>query len=311
MGRISMRNVPAVLIIFAVLTAMLVSGQDKAVQDLNALVGRQVIVQRMPLCEPGTYNHVLSYAGKQATVVSLKPFVMPRMPKINTTRLTPEVRAMMEDSQHMATILLKFEDGTQLDTCSAVLPSMLSNYLELVPGQKVELAVASATALTPPTGANALVAAPVVRPTSPQECPVTVTKATSSDGGFSHAFADALTKSQFERAYEKALNGGHEPHYLDVRMRNASQKQVRGIEAFVVYANIMGDQGETSTILSQNDKSIKPGGEYKGYSVDTYERWQNGKGDVTVYVNRIRFEDNTFWYDNGSHSCALTTQIKQ
>jgi hypothetical protein len=305
-----MKYVSAVLIAIAGLTAAGV-GQDTAVQDLNVLVGKQVIVQRVALCQPGTFNTVLTYAGKQGTVVSLKPFKMPTMPKMSMSRLTPEVRAMMENSQKMATILVKFDDGTQLDSCGPVIPSMLSNYFELAPGQKLEPVATSAAAPAPPAGATALVATPVVRSVSPQECPVAVTKATSTDGGFRHGLADALTKSEFQRAYEKATNGGHEPHYLDVRMRNVSQKPIRGIEAFVVYSNIMGDQGATNTILSQNDKTIKPGDEYKGYSVDTYERSENGKGDVTVYVNRIRFEDNTFWYDNGSRSCALTTQIKQ
>ena len=45
--------------------------------------------------------------------------------------------------------------------------------------------------------------------------------------------------------------------------------------------------------------------------MDTSESWRNGKGEVNVYVNRVRFEDDSFWQDNGSHSCALTSKIKQ
>jgi hypothetical protein len=311
-----MRYVSAILIFVSGLSTA-VFGQDATIKDLNALVGKQVIVQRMPLCQPGTYQQVLTYAGKQATVVSLKPFKLPFMAKVNMSRLTPEVRATIEDAQHMSTMLVKFEDGTQLDSCSPVLPSMFSNYFELVPGQTIEssnISVVPAAVPTAPVVATAVpvaTAKPVVPINSQQECPVVVTKATSTDGGFRHLLIDTLTKSEFERAVEKATQGGRDPHYLDVRMRNNSEKGIRGIEAFVVYLNIMGDQSATSSILSQNDKPIKPSGEYKGYSVDTYESSSNGKGDVSVYVNRVRFEDNSFWYDNGSHSCALLTQIKQ
>src|SRR5471030_1572275 len=90
----------------------------------------------------------------------------------------------------------------------------------------------------------------------------------------------------FERAMEKANNGGNDPHYLDVRMRNGSQKSIRAIEASVVYADLMGDQGMGTTLLFQNDNPIKAGREFRGYSVDTSARLANGKGDVTVYVSR-------------------------
>ena len=45
----------------------------QTIQNLDVLVGKQVIAQRIPLCSPGTFTTVLTYAGKQATVVSLKP----------------------------------------------------------------------------------------------------------------------------------------------------------------------------------------------------------------------------------------------
>jgi hypothetical protein len=65
-----------------------------------------------------------------------------------------------------------------------------------------------------------------------------------------------------------------------------------------------------SAELTQNNKAIKPDEEYKSYAVDTGARSSNGIGDVTVYVSRVRYEDNTFWQDNGSHSCSLITKIK-
>jgi hypothetical protein len=293
------------------------------IQDLNVLIGKQVIVQRTILCPPGTFKWTLDYASKRATVVSLKP--QPQIPfrPAVLNKLPPETRALLEDQRRAATILVQFEDGTQLDSCMAVSPAKLSDHFELVPGQTLDIGLApdptpilasdtlpaaltssvTAAALTP-----SITAAPVL---SKQECPVTVVRATSTNGGFGHAMVDGLTKSPFERAMEKANNGGKDPHYLDVRMHNATQKSIRAVEATVAYANLMGDQGVTNTLLFQNDNPIKAGKEFRGYSVDTSEQSANGKGDVTVYIDRVRFEDNTFWRDNGSRSCALTSKIKQ
>lgn len=48
-------------------------------------------------------------------------------------KLTPQVRVMMEDARKAATITVQFEDGTQLDTCAAVPPSLLPQFLEVAP----------------------------------------------------------------------------------------------------------------------------------------------------------------------------------
>lgn len=52
--------------------------------------------------------------------------------------MPPQARAMMEDAQKAATILLQFEDGTQLDTCAPIGPSKVFDYLELAPGETVQ-----------------------------------------------------------------------------------------------------------------------------------------------------------------------------
>ena len=127
--------------ILILLVALVGFSQDRPqpIQDLNQLTGKRVIVQRMPLCQPGTFTHVLDYAGKQATVVSLKPSsLMPAISKKAMDMMKPEARAMVEDAQKAATILVQFEDGTRLDTCAPIGPRMISNYLELAPGQTVE-----------------------------------------------------------------------------------------------------------------------------------------------------------------------------
>jgi len=137
-----------------------------------------------------------------------------------------------------------------------------------------------------------------------------VTKVTSGDGGFGHALAEGLTTSEFQRQLDQTAHGGHSKHYLDMRMRNNSSKPIAAIESVVVYANKMGDETMRDTLVSQNTKPIKPGEEHKSYAMDRAERTQNGTGDVILYISRVRFEDNTFWQDNGSHSCSLSNKVK-
>lgn len=45
--------------------------QNLAIQELDTLVGKQVIAQQAPLCQPGTHTVVFSYAGKVAKVISV------------------------------------------------------------------------------------------------------------------------------------------------------------------------------------------------------------------------------------------------
>jgi hypothetical protein len=139
-------------------------GQEKQppIQNLNELVGMQVIVQRVPLCQPGTYSTVFTYAGKQAKVVSLKPSNITHLSDKTMSKLTPEVRSMIEDAQKSATILVEFEDGTRLDSCVAVSPNKLPDYFELAPGQIVE--PAPKVASTSPAIAGSTVTAPTKPP---------------------------------------------------------------------------------------------------------------------------------------------------
>src|SRR5271154_7191610 len=102
--------------------------QQQPIQDLNLLIGKQVTVQRKPLCQPGTYTVVLAYAGKQAKVVSLKPLKVAPLSKSMMDRLPPQTRATLDDAQKAATILVQFEDGVQLYSCAPVGPSRLSEY---------------------------------------------------------------------------------------------------------------------------------------------------------------------------------------
>jgi hypothetical protein len=114
-------------------------GQEpQLIQDLNLLVGKQVTVQRVPLCQLGTYTHVLTYAGKQAKVISVKSVHVAAFPQSAMNRLPPETRATIEDYRKSATIVVEFDDQTQLDSCTTISPNRLRDYFELVPGQNIE-----------------------------------------------------------------------------------------------------------------------------------------------------------------------------
>ncbi len=280
--------------------------------DMKTLIGKKAIVQRMPLYQPGTYQAIpQTYAGQTVTIIDVKPSAMyASLPKLTASQMAtlPTLsRENIENVRGASTLVVQFSDGAKADTgAMPVLPSTLPNYLQVIvdpatPWQAVATSL-DVSGMIPNEDSAAV--------SHKQECPVVVIKATSTDGGLSHALIDSLTKSEYERAVEKASNGGNDPHYLDVRMRNRSDKPIRAIEAFAAYANVMGDEGDKTRVLTQNSKPIMPGGEYKCYAVDTSIRSSNGAGDVKVYITRVRYEDNTFWQDNGSQSCSLTTRIK-
>jgi hypothetical protein len=111
-------------------------GQGQPIQDLGVLVGMRVIAQRAMLCQPSTFTAVFAYAGKPATVVSLKPKSMPPVSQRVLSTLPPgATRELLEGKG--ATILVQFQDGKRLDTCYAIVPSQLADYFELVPGQQI------------------------------------------------------------------------------------------------------------------------------------------------------------------------------
>jgi hypothetical protein len=158
----------AVFTLFAV--ACFGQQQQTQIENLSLLIGKQVIVQRIPLCQPGTYTTVLTYSGKQATVFSLKPFKFPQISQAALNRMTPELRALMEDERKAATMLLKFEDGTQLDTCGPIGPSRFSDYFELAPGQALPESSTPPATSTPPNPTTATVgSAPMASSSQPMD----------------------------------------------------------------------------------------------------------------------------------------------
>jgi hypothetical protein len=269
------------------------------------LVGKKVIIGRLPLCQPNTFTADISHSGKQATVVSAKPSKSPQLPNNVLNRMPPESRAMFEDLKNAATLLFEFEDGTKLDSCAPIGPKRIAESLELAPGQIVE------PVAKPVPSFNETAAAPSPgTATAAQDCPVVVTKVSSSDGGFAHALADAMTTSEFQKQLDSTLNGGKGKHYLDMRMKNVGSKDIRAVESAVVYSNAMGDENSRDTLVTQNTKPFKVGRELKSFFMDRTSQSANGRGDITIYIQRVRFEDNTFWQDHGSRSCKLTSAIK-
>jgi hypothetical protein len=137
------------IMVLLVAVAPCLGQQQSPIQDLNLLIGKKVIAQRSPLCQPGTYTVILAYAGKPAEVISLRPFNAAHMSEAAMNRLPPELRATMEDMQKAATILVRFEDGTQLDTCAPIGPGKLADYFEIVPGQTLTPSGQATVAPTP------------------------------------------------------------------------------------------------------------------------------------------------------------------
>ena len=122
------------------------SGQ-LAIQDTAQLVGKKINVKRLPLCELGTYRGDLEHAGMEAVVLSAVASKLPSLQKSALDRMSPGMRDLYLDQQKAALLLLQFEDGAKRDTCAAVGPKQLAQYIELAPGET--LGPAASPAVTP------------------------------------------------------------------------------------------------------------------------------------------------------------------
>jgi hypothetical protein len=127
------KQLSATLLLLLLLAVSSFGKQQPVIKDPAKLVGKKVNVHQISLCQPGTDTADRTHAEKQATVVSVKPAKMPAMSPAFTSRLTPEARALLDDQQKAATLLLQFADGTKLDTCTPIGPQGLADYLELLP----------------------------------------------------------------------------------------------------------------------------------------------------------------------------------
>jgi hypothetical protein len=265
-------------------------------------VGKKVIVGRIPLCVPNTYNANLSYAGKPAVVAGFKPNTQLNAPIF--AGLPPALRAQMADLKKGGTLLFQFDDGTKLDTCVVQGLSALAPNLELVPGETIAVPPPAQSPTQALAARTALAAG-----ASHQQCPISVVKV-GSGNSFGHLVVDSLTTSELQRQIDETNHGGMGKHYLDIQVRNDSAKAVKAFEFSAVYADRMGDDASSASFVSQNDRPIASGAVYKTSAIDRDQIGQSGTGDVSVYVSRVRFADDSFWQDDGSRSCARKSAVK-
>jgi hypothetical protein len=303
--------------------------------DLQLLVGKHIVLGRLPVCTPSTYTANLAYAGKPAKVLSFEANKALRGSAGNLSRMPPNLRPMIADAKKGGILKLQFQDGKIFDTCGDLLLSQLSAGLTLAAGETVPLPASTpAESLTLAAGetipllastpaksltlaAGETIPLPASTPAKSlssvpapvQTCPMVITGA-SSGVSLGHSLIDALTTSEFQTQLDEAAHGGKSKHYLDIRASNSSQKAVQAFEFVALYQDKMGDETTSSTYVSQNTRAIKPGDTYKASAMDRDELAQNGAGKITLSISRVRFGDDTVWQDNGSHSCSLATVTK-
>jgi hypothetical protein len=147
---------------------------QQPVSDLNSLIGRKAIAQRMPFYVPGTFKAIPNtYAGQEVTIVAFKPTAMPKLPR-SALQLTPEQKATIEDAERAGTLVVQFEDGTIADT-GLVTPSLLTTYLELE----------KPSGPTPAAGSNRMTESPTTQPAGENTLPPATSRLPPSGGELS------------------------------------------------------------------------------------------------------------------------------
>ena len=283
----------------------IVGGTSSAIpDDLSLLVGKRVIVGRMALCTPKTYSVNLSYSGKTAKVVSFSRNTTVDGVKRQLRSLPPATQSLMENQMKGGLVLFEFDDGTRLDNCVDIGWNELSAQIELAPGESVLVSAPAQNAppSSPPppsSGSNNVV----------QTCPITIVSLKSGIS-FAHILLDQLTTSEFEQQLDQAAHNGQGKHYLDIKVHNDSGKSVSAFEFGSVYSNKMGDEGASTNSISQNRRSIAAGVYLTVWAMDRDTLEQSGIGQVEVFVSRVKFDDGTFWQDDGTRSCSRTTIVQ-
>lgn len=268
------------LMILLCMTA--ITSKAQTVQDLGSLVGKEVVVQRTGLCQPGTYNAVLTYAGKTATVLAVTPKHMPQLSQSIINRMPQgQGRELLEGKG--AIILLKFEDGTELDSCAAITPSTMSNFIALVPGQTPE-----------PTPAPT----PTTSTTQPQECPVSIVSLTSGDS-FKASMVMSLESNGKDRSIGKSV--------LMVKYQNDSNKEVTGIRFRVSYYNSVQEVQHVSDLTTPTGAKLKPKKSFSTFQPDWISVGTE-KMHLAGWVDKVAFADGTTWSDDGTHACKATSK---
>jgi hypothetical protein len=264
-------------------------------EDLDLLVGKKVIVGRLNLCAPKSFNVNLAHSGKLAKVISYVRSNKYTLDQNIFNRMPPSTQDLFRDLQKGGMLVFEFEDATRLDTCGDLGHGAIAAQLDLAPGETIDAIVDHRTKLT------------AAFDSKPETCPASIS-GLSSGVSFSHLLVDALTTSEFEQRLDAATHNGQNKHYLDIKFRNDSDTRISGIEFGSVYSNRMGDETTSSIFILQNSKLIDPKTEYKSYVMDRTQVSQSGTGEVKVFINRIRFEDGSVWHDNGTRSCSRSAK---
>ncbi len=94
-------------------------------------------------------------------------------------------------------------------------------------------------------------------------------------------------------------------HYLRIEYRNAAPKTIIAIRFGVAFVDALADANE-SVYSYTSDGIVKPGKTAKPYWGDgVYFHEYGWKMGAVAWVEKVRFSDNTFFVDDGSHSCAF------
>jgi hypothetical protein len=276
-------------------------------EDLSLLVGKRLVVGRLPLCTPKTYIVNLTYAGKTAKVVSFARNSSLDAVKPNLRRMPPSAQATMNDLMNGGLILFEFEDGTRLDNCGPIGFSTIAAQIELAPGESI--AASSEVKSSSVSTLEQTETLPLVSPGGAQTCPLIVT-GLSSGISFAHVLVEALTTSEFQRQVDETIHSGQSKHYLDVRVHNNSQKVISAFEFGTLYLNKMGDETTIETYIPNNPKFIDPEGDSSTSAMDRDMIAQTGPGQVKAFITRVKFQDGSIWHDNGTRSCSKIASIK-
>lgn len=133
---------------------------------------------------------------------------------------------------------------------------------------------------------------------------------------FAQAPSPTICPIEIKKVYPHWPLGQGDPwgSYLMIVFANSSAKTITAARFDVAFVDSMGDTHE-SVYSYDSDTKVKPG-------KSSHPSWEDGvyAGDVghkigaVVWAKKIRFTDDTFFVDDGTHSCGTrntTNQIQE
>jgi hypothetical protein len=92
--------------------------------------------------------------------------------------------------------------------------------------------------------------------------------------------------------------------YLLIQFRNTSSKTIAAVRFGVAFVDALADKHE-SVYSYDSDSTVKPGkSSHPEWSDGVYAGSPGHKVGAIVWVEKLRFADNTFFVDDGTHSCG-------